>query len=481
MSIYQANKNVVKYLSSLSGSSSKTFNSLFNVKLQFCRRGLYMRFHNKQFCTKVNNNPDTHKNPNTSYKENNQSSTNTDTKIDDLDFDIDNLDSIDKFAGHKKISLNIYNQTDKTEISTENENENTPQNNIDQTDQIDQTPLDNQNIKTTTPLQVSQNSQNTSLKINTTTQQINNKEQLEIFIPNHNLSKKENFQLFRDFLDKKDKYNKDYTNHKIIMAFTIVLLFFGLFSLWVPFYRAICETQGFSVKTHNVDYKFDNRKLNIMKKFKVEFIDEVDIELPWKFQALQKSLTVNAGETCLAFYRARNLTDEPIVGLSIYDIHPQSLALYFNKIQCFCFENQMLGPQEEVDLPVFFYIDPAINDNPKLDEYSEFTLKYTFYYAKKQDLAKVMVEHLKKEKEDREKLNNIKRELNKQGKNYKIEELDNKFTGLPGVNPELQEFLIQQVHGDDKTSSDRSDGENNSSGIVSSESGVIKGSFEKSA
>jgi cytochrome c oxidase assembly protein subunit 11 len=184
-----------------------------------------------------------------------------------------------------------------------------------------------------------------------------------------------------------------------------------------------------------------------MKKFTVKFIKEVDAELPWSFEPLQDRVVINAGETCLIFYRAKNLTDEPLIGLSVYDVHPQSTALYFNKIQCFCFENQMLGPREEVDLPVFFYIDPAINDAPDLDEYREFVLKYSFYLAKKQDLAKVMAEHLKKEKEDREKLNDIKRELNKQGKNYKIEE-ELKFTGLPGVNPALSEFLMQELDKD---------------------------------
>jgi cytochrome c oxidase assembly protein subunit 11 len=180
-----------------------------------------------------------------------------------------------------------------------------------------------------------------------------------------------------------------------------------------------------------------------MKKFTVKFVKEVDPELPWSFEPLQSKVVLNAGETCLIFYRARNLTDEPLIGLSVYDVHPASISFYFNKIQCFCFENQMLGPREEVDLPVFFYIDPAINDAPDLDEYREFVLKYSFYLAKKQDLAKVMSEHLKKEKEEREKLNNLKRELNKQGKNYKIEE-ENKFTGLPGINPELAEFIIQE-------------------------------------
>lgn len=175
-----------------------------------------------------------------------------------------------------------------------------------------------------------------------------------------------------------------------------------------------------------------------MKKFTVKFIDEVDVELPWDFYALQKQVTVNAGETCLVFYRAVNKTDKPIIGLSVYDVHPQTTAFYFNKIQCFCFENQMLGPYEEVDLPVFFYIDPAINDDVEVEGLSEMVLKYTFYFAKKQDLAKVMQEHLKKEKEDMEKLKMKKIELNKLGRNYTI---DNEgISGLPGVSPSLIDY-----------------------------------------
>ncbi len=180
-----------------------------------------------------------------------------------------------------------------------------------------------------------------------------------------------------------------------------------------------------------------------MKKFIVKFIDEVDCELPWEFKALQDKVVINAGETCLVFYRARNLTDEPIIGVSIYDVHPQALTMYFNKIQCFCFENQILGPREEVDLPVFFYIDPAINDDPELEDYSEFILKYSFFFAKKQDLAKVMAEHLTIEKEGKEKLKQRKIELNKLGSDYKIDDED-KFTGLPGVNPALADYIIQK-------------------------------------
>jgi cytochrome c oxidase assembly protein subunit 11 len=185
--------------------------------------------------------------------------------------------------------------------------------------------------------------------------------------------------------------------------------------------------------------------VKLMKKFTIKFINEVDIELPWSFETLQEKLIVNAGETALAFYRAKNNTDEPIIGLSVYDVHPQTLAMYFNKIQCFCFENQMLGPREEVDLPVFFYIDPAINDDPNLEEYTEIILKYTFYMAKKQDLARVMTEHLRKEKEDQERLKEKKRELNQKfGKNYKIEDELN-LSGLPGITPQKAEYILAEA------------------------------------
>jgi len=103
----------------------------------------------------------------------------------------------------------------------------------------------------------------------------------------------------------------------------------------------------------------------------------------------------------------------------------------------------MLGPYEEVDLPVFFYVDPAMNDDGRLEDLKEFVLKYTFYYAKKQDLAQVMIDHLKREKEDQEKLKERKIELNKQGKSYAIEEPNS--SGMPGVNPLLAEYKVEEL------------------------------------
>ncbi|NXT82692.1 COX11 protein, partial [Zapornia atra] len=88
------------------------------------------------------------------------------------------------------------------------------------------------------------------------------------------------------------------------------------------------------------------------------------------------------GETALAFYKAKNPTDKPIIGISTYNVIPFEAGQYFNKIQCFCFEEQWLNPQEEVDMPVFFYIDPEFVEDPKMAKVDLITLSYTFFEAK---------------------------------------------------------------------------------------------------
>jgi len=90
-------------------------------------------------------------------------------------------------------------------------------------------------------------------------------------------------------------------------------------------------------------------------------------------------VVVNAGETALSFYKVYNRSDKPIAGIAIYQIFPDECALYFNKIQCFCFENQLLYPKESVDLPVLFYLDPAIGHDPNLSDCKDILLTYHFF------------------------------------------------------------------------------------------------------
>lgn len=235
--------------------------------------------------------------------------------------------------------------------------------------------------------------------------------------------------------DKKKAYNQR-------VYFSLLILLIGLFALWIPLYRVVCEHAGFLVGTSVADYKDYNKEVQYSKKFKVNFHHEVDPDLPWEFRAEQDSVWVSPGETALIFYKAKNKTPEPIVGLSVYDVHPQCCAFYFNKVQCFCFENQMLGPYEEVDLPVLFYLDPAIQEDPMVVNYRyyDLNLKYTFYFAKKQDLAHIMKKRLKEEEENEKMLNSKKKELNDKYGYEKYVISENSFNTLPGVNPALKEF-----------------------------------------
>jgi cytochrome c oxidase assembly protein subunit 11 len=88
------------------------------------------------------------------------------------------------------------------------------------------------------------------------------------------------------------------------------------------------------------------------------------------------------GETALAFYRAKNLDTRDMVGVSTYNVTPGKAGAYFNKIQCFCFEEQLLHAGEEIDMPVFFFLDPEIVDDPSMQDVETITLSYTFFNAK---------------------------------------------------------------------------------------------------
>ena len=97
---------------------------------------------------------------------------------------------------------------------------------------------------------------------------------------------------------------------------------------------------------------------------------------------MQKEVYLVPGETALAFYTATNPSDKPVIGISTYNVIPYDAGQYFNKIQCFCFEEQRLNPHEQVDMPVFFYIDPEFANDPAMWKVDEITLSYTFFESK---------------------------------------------------------------------------------------------------
>lgn len=115
---------------------------------------------------------------------------------------------------------------------------------------------------------------------------------------------------------------------------------------------------------------------------KVTFNADTSSSMAWNFMPQQSDIYVSPGETALAFYTATNPLDVPVIGIATYNVVPFEAGQYFNKIQCFCFEEQRLNPHEQVDMPVFFYIDPEFVMDPKMEHVEMLTLSYTFFEAK---------------------------------------------------------------------------------------------------
>ncbi|KAM6164629.1 cytochrome c oxidase assembly protein COX11, mitochondrial [Rhynchocyon petersi] len=152
----------------------------------------------------------------------------------------------------------------------------------------------------------------------------------------------------------------------------------------VPLYRLYCQTTGLggaAVAGHASD-QIESMVPVKDRIIRVTFNADVHASLQWNFRPQQTEIYVVPGETALAFYKAKNPTDKPIIGISTYNVVPFEAGQYFNKIQCFCFEEQRLNPQEEVDMPVFFYIDPEFAEDPRMVNVDLITLSYTFFEAK---------------------------------------------------------------------------------------------------
>lgn len=165
---------------------------------------------------------------------------------------------------------------------------------------------------------------------------------------------------------------------------SIAIFFLGLCYTAVPLYRAICARTGFSGIPITDRRKFTKDKLipvETGKRIKVSFTSEVSQILPWKFVPEQRQIYVLPGETALTFYKAYNKSDKDIIGMATYSITPGEAAKYFNKIQCFCFEEQKLSGHEDIDMPVFFFIDPDFASDPAMRNIEDIVLHYTFFKA----------------------------------------------------------------------------------------------------
>jgi len=117
----------------------------------------------------------------------------------------------------------------------------------------------------------------------------------------------------------------------------------------------------------------------------VRFDSTVGDVLPWSFVPTQLNVKIVPGETALSFFTATNHSDKAITGVATYNVYPPRAGLYFNKVQCFCFEEQRLLPGETIDMPVFFFVDPEFVNDPQLARVNNITLSYTFFQTDEED------------------------------------------------------------------------------------------------
>lgn len=184
--------------------------------------------------------------------------------------------------------------------------------------------------------------------------------------------------------------------------------------------------------------------MNVFRKYRISFMAHVEDDMPWEFQPKTSALVVNAGETALAFYQVYNRSEKPIAGIAVYQVFPEEVSLYFNKIQCFCFENQLLYPKESVDLPILFYLDPAINYDANVDGKQDILLTYHFFPSADQSIAQVLQKEIEKNNEDMRRLAERKTELKNKG--IVLEEPKGQQVLAPGHNPkETPEMFVEKV------------------------------------
>jgi cytochrome c oxidase assembly protein subunit 11 len=152
----------------------------------------------------------------------------------------------------------------------------------------------------------------------------------------------------------------------------------------VPLYRIFCQSYSYggTISVHPKDKDLTSFRARTDRFITVKFNADKSSSLRWNFHPRQSEIIVHPGETALAFYRAQNSTDRPVDGISTYNVIPFEAGQYFNKIQCFCFEEQRLNPGEAVELPVFFYIDPEFSQDPKMESVDTILLSYTFFESK---------------------------------------------------------------------------------------------------
>ena len=144
----------------------------------------------------------------------------------------------------------------------------------------------------------------------------------------------------------------------------------------VPLYRAFCQVTGFGGTTMKAEGPAPGA---VAGEIGVRFDANISPALPWKFEPEQATVRIHPGARTTIYYKASNYTARRTVGTATFNVTPESAGKYFSKIECFCFTEQVLKGGEDVRMPVVFYVDPKLREDPDTRHIDEITLSYTFY------------------------------------------------------------------------------------------------------
>ncbi len=176
---------------------------------------------------------------------------------------------------------------------------------------------------------------------------------------------------------EKSKSSPAARNRRVALVCSVLVAsMVGLSYAAVPLYRIFCQVTGYGGTTQVAT---ESPQTVLERTITVRFDANVSRDMDWSFRPAQRSIELKVGETALAFYRAVSESSSDTMGTATFNVTPLAAGQYFNKVECFCFTEQKLTAGQTVDMPVTFFIDPEIDNDPDLEKLTTITLSYTFY------------------------------------------------------------------------------------------------------
>lgn len=179
-----------------------------------------------------------------------------------------------------------------------------------------------------------------------------------------------------------DETRQAKANRRVVLSCLSALAAMGALTAASPtLYRIFCQVTGYGGTTQRAAVA---PHAVLDRTVQVRFDANVSPQFAgWKFEPVQSTMDVKIGETALAHFRATNTSDKPLTGSAAFNVAPETMGLYFSKIQCFCFTEQTLQPGQSVDMPVTFFIDPKMVEDRDTVGLNNITLSYVFYPVNK--------------------------------------------------------------------------------------------------